>query len=516
MKLSETAISGPLYSIIAVYLPLSVVAILLPLASAILSLFLPSLVFPFPALLVPALLSGLAASLYYSLQKHSQTSHAAANIRGAVVVMALSYGIASLLWGGLPLGRRFFPNPANVCAPLIGLYVWALVLVTKEMFRARERLEAYTAAYSGDKLRQEMLDDSNLLSSADRLIVKTRWIYLFQLILLTAITLTCLILKAPLSLGFFIPLVFVMVMAALLCGLLGLFRREHYFAGEGIAASVSDRSRLLLGMLLFSLVAAGGAILLSLGRSLLPLSLITGFFAWLASLFTPAPRRLTEMEFLPQEVPAEPLGMVDIGALLGYTEPAEPWPVWKWLQYGAIGLAVLGFLWFMVRPLLFRETGDGRLPLGKKLFLLIAEWLRNLRVLGRQFLQSLRGGPSVRLAKPDDAQLRRMSSELLAAYSPKKRREMRQSATLFARLIIWGSQIQQVTWKPAYAPGEYCARLAAALPAVDAAVAGLPHPGRAILRCGELFERSLYAAAVLSSTERREFKGLVDKITAPS
>jgi hypothetical protein len=234
------------------------------------------------------------------------------------------------------------------------------------------------------------------------------------------------------------------------------------------------------------------------------------------------------MEFVPNEVPVEPMGgMVDIGALLG-VEPVEPWPFWKWLQYGLIGLVVLGFLWFMVRPLLFREhPGEGRVPLGKKIWRLIAEWYKSLRNLGRQLLRSLRGGPSIKLTQPSDAELRHISADLLAAYSPRKRREMRQSATLFARLILWGSQVRQVSWKPAYAPGEYCARLAANTAAADDSVAAdtgdaadnagsaaAVSRANAIIRCGELFERSLYAAAVLSGPERQEFKRLVDAVTA--
>jgi hypothetical protein len=36
----------------------------------------------------------------------------------------------------------------------------------------------------------------------------------------------------------------------------------------------------------------------------------------------------------------------------------------------------------------------------------------------------------------------------------------------------------------------------------------------AIARCGELFEEALYAAAALSREKRREFKNLIERITA--
>ena len=95
---------------------------------------------------------------------------------------------------------------------------------------------------------------------------------------------------------------------------------------------------------------------------------------------------------------------------------------------------------------------------------------------------------------------------ILGAYSPVKKRDIRRSLTLFARLIIWGSEVWNVKWKPSHAPGEYCSILAAAIPA------DIQNEG--IIRCGVLFEKALYSAEVLSDTERKEFKFLVKKITS--
>jgi hypothetical protein len=92
---------------------------------------------------------------------------------------------------------------------------------------------------------------------------------------------------------------------------------------------------------------------------------------------------------------------------------------------------------------------------------------------------------------------------------------MRRSVTLFARLILWGTQAYQAPWKPSCAPGEYCALLAARV--VKAPPAGTSSDGAelsgTIIRCGELFERALYSKQVLSGEEGREFAKLTFRIT---
>jgi hypothetical protein len=101
-------------------------------------------------------------------------------------------------------------------------------------------------------------------------------------------------------------------------------------------------------------------------------------------------------------------------------------------------------------------------------------------------------------------------------YSLAKKQDMRRSVTLFARLIIWGGEVCQVTWKPSYAPGEYCGILAASskdtLGAQDNGSL-LKRLNEGIIRCGELFEKALYSADVLSSAEQQEFKNTVEEVT---
>lgn len=110
------------------------------------------------------------------------------------------------------------------------------------------------------------------------------------------------------------------------------------------------------------------------------------------------------------------------------------------------------------------------------------------------------------LSKKRSEEINRAAASLFEAYSPAKKRNMKQSVTLFARLIIWGSEERDVTWRPSYAPAEYCDILAAAAPDDEVKNEG-------IVRCGEIFEKALYSADVLSGEEEGEFKRLVEEIT---
>jgi hypothetical protein len=103
-----------------------------------------------------------------------------------------------------------------------------------------------------------------------------------------------------------------------------------------------------------------------------------------------------------------------------------------------------------------------------------------------------------------------MTEDILAAYSRAKRREIRRGAALFARLILWGNEKFQASWKASLGPGEYCAALSrAALPDGENGAAPAGEKASAILRCGELFEEILYSSRDPGSELRREFEGAV-------
>jgi hypothetical protein len=292
--------------------------------------------------------------------------------------------------------------------------------------------------------------------------------------------------------------------------LFGLLSHEQYYAGEGVSLSASQRAKRLLAMAVFTLLAAVLGALLASEKSLLPFSLIVSFFAWLISLFPDKPIPQQTMPF-EMDMPAKGMGPMFPPELMP-PEDYTPPPIWDYLQYAAIALVVIAFIWFMVKPLVLRNSGRGDSPLIKRLRRLFTAWLKTLKAAAAAFFTSLRGGETGVRIKTDAAALHRLETTLLAGYSPAKRREMKHSVTLFARLIVWGSETCQVLWRPSLAPAEYCAALCATL--TDKADALFPQHHAAIIRCGDLIERALYAKDTLSAEERDEFADCVRDITA--
>jgi hypothetical protein len=536
-------LSSPFYAILAVYIPFSVLLTLLPLVNLLLP---PSFALPLGAILGSAAVCALGASVFHAFMYHVRTGYTAANVRGIVIVLALAYGLVSLCDVSRPWGTRFFPAPANVLSPLVALYVWLSVIFLKGVLSGREVFETYTHQYRGPELQRMLLEDADFMSTADARFGKTIRIYAFQLFLAGALTAVAAILGRPLPPPLFIALLLLFINAAFIFALFGLFRQEHYYAGEGIALAAPDRSKRIIAMSVFPLITALGALVFAAEKSILPFSWITGFLSWLFALLARLARPSHEEAPVMPELPNFMERPNNPNPFLEMMEPVEPWPFWDWLKYGAIVLAILAFLWFMVKPLFSRDRlGREGLSFGERLRRLILSWFRALRSGAALFWTSLLGGSrQVKIGTPNAAELRRLSAELLSAYSPGKRREMRRSVTLFARLILWGSTVYQAPWKPSCAPGEYCALLAARIvasageppprtgagpvpepppgPAAETQPQRGPAPGAsrgpadlsgAVIRCGELFERALYSERVLSGEERREFTGLVEGIS---
>jgi hypothetical protein len=509
----ESVTERPLYAILAVYIPVSAMLCLLPLIGRILGALVMMVVSgEFPGISLPygiwysaALLSGLAASGYSALMKKFQGDHSASDFRGGIIVLILAYFLGSLFYFNRPFVMRFLPSAANIPASLVSLIMWFVVLVIKRIFAERELFESHTANYHGEKLRAVMLEDSSLLSEADQSLRKLMKIYTVALVLTVLFTFVCIGLGIRLPPSLLASLILLFIAGICLLGFLGILRREHAFAAEGIVLPPQDRARPLPVMGLFALIASGTGFLLSADASLLPPGLIAAFFRWLFSiingLFKPVeggepPPRM--MDFM-QDTPRMPHELLELG------EPQEPWPFWDYVKYALIALAAFLFLWFMVYPLLSRpRTSLGGMSLLEKFRRFLVRWFTNLGRGLAFFFASLRGG-GIKMARASGAEIRRFADDFLAGYSPAKRREMRRSVTLFARLILWGSETLQVSWKASYAPGEYCAFLAG-----KAAVESSP----AIIRCGEIFEKALYAANPLSADEQKEFKEMVEKVTA--
>jgi hypothetical protein len=295
-------------------------------------------------------------------------------------------------------------------------------------------------------------------------------------------------------------------------GFLGILRREHVLAAEGIVPAPSDRALPLPAIGLFVLIASAAGLAFSADTSLLPPSLITAFFSWLARLLSSLSKP-TEAVRLPQLGETMAPQMPGIPQeLMGMAEQGEPWPYWDYVKYAMIGAAVFIFLWFMIHPLLSRpRLALGGLSLTQYFRRFLIRWF-SARARGiSSFFASLReGGSRLKIGRPSPADISRLAGDLLAGYSRAKRKDMRRSVNLFARLILWGAAYCKVVWKPSYAPGEFCALLAAAVQAKDLAAG--PAVGPAVIRCGELFEKALYSDQPLTKDEGEEFKTKIEEI----
>jgi hypothetical protein len=522
-----------LYSVIALYIPWSVLFCFLPLAGKLLGRLLPLPPISTPAVFVPVIVSGIAASLYAEIMRPLQMDHTTADIRGGLVVMAASYGLASIFRNSAPgfaggFLRGFLPGLANVLAVLTGLYLWRFVLYLRDIFKTRELFESYTRRCEGAELQRLMLEDSEIMSGADTRMAWVVRMYGFQLFITGVLAVLCSALGIRLSLPFYLFLFLLYLNAVFIFALLNLFKTEHYFAGEGISAAAPERSRRMAAMLSFSLAAAVLAALASADRGILPLSLVAGFFRWFFSLFRREGRPLQGESFVPQSLPApENPGGMNLRELLGGEESA-PWPFWDYLQRLLVVFLVLGLVWFMLKPLFFRAWAAGGLPFPKRIVRIFKGWFSGfLRGLSWFFSSLGKRDNSVGIG-PAGRAVRDMTENILAAYSRAKRREIRRGAALFARLILWGNENFQILWKSSLGPGEYCAALSqAALSRADPPpVLPLAAPGRengaapdwegksaAILRCGEIFEEILYSSRNPGPEIRQEFEEAVKFVT---
>jgi hypothetical protein len=509
----------PLYAVLSLFIPSSAMFSLLPLLGPVLSALgkvifggestsLPPL--PYGVWFAAGLLSGVAASCYGGIIKKSRNDHAAADLRGALVVLALAYAVSSLPGFGKPGAGRFFPSAMNIPSALTALVMWFAVIRVKRVFAGRELFEAH-ARYSGERLRQLMREDAVLMAGADRGMVKILRFYVILFAAEAVLACACTALGIGVSLPFRILLIVLFIAGCCLMGFLGVLRREHALAAEGMVQAPADRLLVLPAMGLGIIIAAAAGLVFSGDTSLLPPALVAAFFGWLArliaSLFKPSEAApalpLPRFGEIPPPMPVIPQELMDIA------EESKPWPYWDYVKYCVTGIGVFLLLWFMIYPLLSRPrlTLGGGVSLPEYLRRFLVRWFSTVLRGLASFLASLRqGGGRLKIAKPSAAALNRLAGGLLAGYGAAKRREMRRGVTLFARLILWGTEHCGVTWKPSYAPGEFCALLAAAVPAGTRA-------GPAVIRCGELFEKALYSARPLSGNERKEFKRLVEEVS---
>jgi hypothetical protein len=503
------------YSFIAIYMPLAVISSLAFLLKGFLPLS------PAP-LLVCGVLGALAASLYCDFMTaptgdaDTKTSRAAADIRSLIMLLLLAYGISSLLRRTQPWGERFLPDPSTILALVGTFYVWTSVISLKKLFKIRRRFESFTKLYQGEHLHKALFDDADLLQIIDREISGTKRNYLVQFVIVGIVLSVNIAYKIPIPPVLYLFLAAVLAGGICIYGFFGVMRREHHYAAEGLTLSSFDRAKHILGIGLFSALSIVVAVVLSSNRSLFPLSLITGFLDLVFNLlrgvvglfvaFSGLLRKLFPKPS-PETSDPEPLDLNSLSLILGEAEASGSSLFWTWFKYGLIIIAAAVLIRFMISPLLNRGKGStDKMTFRRKLWRIAAEWFRGVPSGLAFFLAFIRNrgtAQKLRRRNPDAGEIHRAAGAVLGACSPAKKREMKHSATLFARLIIWGGEVRQVAWKPAHAPGEYCSLLAASAP-----------QNEGIIRCGELFEKALYSATVLSEAERDEFKYLVEEITS--
>jgi len=500
--------NGPLYTLLAMYMPLSVLVALLLLSRTLLPVPLPL------ASIITASFAGAAiASLYCDFMKNVK-SRLLADIRGAIIISVVVYVLVSVFRLELPFGWRFRPGIANILSVMGTLYAWYSVISLKQVFSARRHFEIYTELYREDQLQRVLREDITLLQDIDENITKRRRNYIVQLVIISILAIINILMKVRLSLSLYLLLVGILLVGVFICGFFGIMRREQYCAVEGIALSADDRLKHTEGMWLLILLCTVCAILVASDTSLLPFSKLAGFFLWLLSFFnrlhSPSARTLEPELFETMEMPSfippeiedmhnsSPNWLAVYGAMI--------------LKYGLIFLAVAAFIRFMVSPLINRgKPPAGKLKFHERLWRIVVEWFKGMMIALSSFYTFLKNNKTARkINKLSSEEIRRTAATILNAYSQAKKQDMRRSVTLFARLIIWGSEVCQVDWKPSFAPGEYCGILAAS----TAASEGIGIFREGIIRCGELFEQALYSAEVLSIAEHREFKKLVEEITS--
>jgi hypothetical protein len=519
MKSSKYLSNGPWYSLLALFMPLSILAVAASLLNVLLSADL-----PLALIITNGCVSAFAASFYSDFMKDTRANRTAANIRGGIIIMIVLYLFASLFSQELSWEERytgswrcaFQPDTPNVLSSIAALYAWVSVIRLKLLFSACKLFDGYTEKYSGEKLQGIIFYESSLLYFTDEKIIKVIQNYFLKFFIIAILAIICVANNIPLPAALYVLLIVILVGGVCTFGFFGIIKIEHYYAGEGLGLPAKDRSKRIAAMFLFSLFCLVLAIFPASNKSLLPFSLVTGFFYWffdwLYSLFR-RPAQGGDEFFIEEDIIGEADWVVS-------PEPPTfeeflPSPLWEAIirfitliiKYGFFILVAAGFIRYMVAPLINRGNTSGKMNFFQRLWLIILEWFKGIIFAIFDFFENLKYDKNIlKLNKDKTKEINRAAKNIFGAYSSAKKRNMRQSINLFARLIIWGGQARNVTWRPSLAPGEYCSLLA---------TAELESPFNAkIMRCGELFEKAIYSKDFLTSFEHREFKSSVKEITA--
>ena len=504
--------NGPLYSLLALYMPVTIFAALIFIMQAFFSFSMNSAL-----LIICALISGVFASLYCDFMKDNKSSQTAANIRGGIIIVIFFYALSSLTRFGIPINKKFIPHFSNIISVIGALYAWIYVISLKKIFSARKHFEIYSQMYQGKKLQQVLFEDSSFLLYTDTSIKSAKFKYLAQLIIIAILTIICAIMNVTFPVGLYILLIVIFFAGISILSFFEIIKREHYLSAEGVSLNAQDRVKRITAAAIVSFICLAAALLLASDKSIIPFSVITGFFLWLLSLFRSD--RVTTAKEIPPDVQ---LNMEMRPPMLPYLENARS-PGWEKameliqtiLKYGLIILAIALFIRFMISPLLDRSNFFRNLTFGQRLVRIIKELFKGIAAGFVSFFTYLKQNKTMsKLKKYDAEEIKRAAESLLNAYSSAKKSDVKHSVTLFARLIVWGSDVRRVTWQPFHAPGEFCSLLAEASRAQNDSGQNLKLLNEDIIRCAEIFEKALYSFEALSSEERKEFKELIEKITS--
>ena len=507
----------PLYTILGAYFPLSILIMWAPLPGIIYGFLFqtPLLVILFDkrVLLLAGFFSALGASCYEEVMRKSMLRRSAADMRGGIAVLAAAYIFSSLLRRNLLLAECFLPAADTIVPALAALYVWFSVISNREIFGGLELFESLTSQYGGEELRRMVRDYSYEMIRTDQRLKNLMLSYGVQFIIPGF--LICAAGLSRLTLSVILPVFFIFSAGFLILGFLGILRRELSIAPEGIFLCARDRALPLPVITAGISVSVILALACSFDSSLLPPGFILGILGWILGLFlglikVPVPADLERLEdrFMPWSRNIENR-FPNAGEMI-------PLEVWKWIRYSAMGAAVFLFLLFMIYPLFKRSVFSFR---AGKIYAALSLWVKELRkgiaVLFRVFRK--RPAPDRNF---DSRKLRRIASELIPDKA--RRKDMKKSVNLFARLILWGIETLGVSWKSSCAPGEYCGLLSSAYSRTIVAafqtadserMCGAKETCDAINRSGELFEKALYSPRRLPDSEEKEFRQLIDSIT---
>ena len=497
----------PIYVVFAVYIPISVFFGFLLLVTPLLEPFFGPL--PLSVLFIQGFICAICASLYYMLIRKSKSENFISDMRGVIVLCIISYFLTSIMHFEKQASLRFYPSLYNIPAVFCAIMIWFPVLTIKRVFSEQELFESYMQHYSGEKLRQILLEDSSLLSETSIGIKKIISNYILFFVILFLLLIVCRVSDVYLNLFNVFILVSIFIIGIFIIAFLFFLGREYAYAAQGL--KLQNRPKAIMSGIIIIFAALFMAFLVSSDKSLLPPSLLVALLQFFIGLFGRVFRTVNVSNAMVFESPVfdNPVLPFENQDVL---EDKEAFAFWNWLKYIALAAAAVLFLWFMINPLLNRSgLFRGLKTWPRRIINFIISFISSFYSTLTYFIRSLFEGGIGKKIHPDSIKsIRQLEESLYAAYSRVKQKELKKSISLFARLILWGEEVFNIIWKPSYAPIEYCIMLAKAVKYNDINMD--IDIDKKILCAGSLFEKALYSSNILSKADTNEFSLLIETI----